>query len=126
MSVDIQGINESTQFVGDVVEGAIGATVVRTEGLLRELTPVDTGFAQNSWLVTLNRNDQGTPGGNPPANSSFVNEYSLSEVAYINNGASYIGVLEDGRSNQAPNGMVSVVLPEVPMILSEEVAKRRR
>ena len=66
-------------FAGDVLQ--LYADVV-------ELTPVDTGFARNSWRIDL---DRGTP-----------------TRAHIWNGASYIIYLEYGSSKQAPHGMLRI------------------
>lgn len=63
-------------------------------------TPVDTGYAQSRWQLTVGQTD-------------FV----------VNNDAEYISYLEDGHSGQAPNGMVAVTLNEMDAIVEEEVKK---
>lgn len=125
MTVKIDGVERAIEFIEDVTEQVIGETIIVLEGRLKEETPIDTGFARNSWISTLSKNDEGTPGDNADATAQgFPERYSLGQVAYINNGADYIGVLEDGRSDQTPNGMVSVVLPEVPSIVDRLLQRK--
>lgn len=125
MSVTIEDPNGAiTRYLDDVTEGAITATLFEVDSRLRELTPIDTGFARNSWFVTMNENDEGTPGSNPPGGEAL--QYSLEKVAHINNGAAYIRRLDNGHSQQAPNGMTDVVIPQIPRILEREVQKRAK
>ena len=111
-----------TRYLEDVTEGAVTATLFEMDGRLRSLTPVDTGFARNSWLVTMSENDEGQPGANPPGGAAL--QYKLEKVAYINNGANYIEFLDNGSSQQAPGGMTDLVIPEVPRIIEAEVKRR--
>jgi len=113
-----------TRYLDDVTEGAIIATLFEVDGRLRELTPVDTSFAENSWLVTMDPNDEGTPGANPPGGDAA--NYKLEKVAYINNGAAYINRLDNGHSQQAPGGMTDVVIPQIPRIIEREVKRRAK
>ena len=127
MTVTVEGIDGAKVFIEDVIEGATGAAIVEIESRLRELTPVDTGTAANSWYTTTDPNDEGNLGNNPDAVSQgYPEAYDLGEVTYINNGANYIGVLDDGRSNQAPNGMTSIVLAEVPEIFDRQIRRLSR
>jgi len=83
---------------------------------VKEKTPVDTGFALNSWFIDLgddaSRDDNG--GVDTAAQDTVtVMDAKPFQAITIANGAEYIGALEDGHSNQAPNGMVSVTLAEM-------------
>lgn len=60
---------------------------------LEELTPVDTGYCQDSWSQNWS-----------PASCTFIND------------ADYSSFLDDGWSKQAPNGMTAVVLDELDSI----------
>jgi hypothetical protein len=59
-------------------------------------TPVRLGRAQRGW-------------------HSEVDTSTL--TAEISNQVPYIGILEEGSSDQAPNGMVRITLEEVPEII---------
>jgi len=127
MTVEIEGLERTMRLLQEQTENAVGLSILEIEGRLREETPIDTGFARNSWYTTNREDDEGTPGANPTAEQQGIDkQYKLSEVLYINNGAQYIGVLEDGHSQQAPQGMVSVVLPEVPGIVDKAVRATKR
>jgi len=127
MTVEIDDVNKAIQFAEDASEEAIGLTIMEVEGRLREVTPVDTGYARNSFIATDRADDEGTPGENADSSSQgYPAAYKLGETHYINNGAVYIGKLDDGRSDQAPTGMTSVVLPEVPFIVEKAVKAAKK
>ena len=62
--------------------------------LLEELTPVDTGYAQSLWRMS-----------------------SESGGATYTNDCPYISYLDEGWSDQAPDGMISPALDAFPDIL---------
>lgn len=70
---------------------------------VKERTPVNTGYAKSRWTITEENNR-----------------------SIINNDAPYIGVLEDGSSQQAPVGMVGVTLDEVPQMIAEAIEKNQK
>ena len=70
---------------------------------VKDLTPVDTGFAQSQWKL------------------DEVNE----EGFEISNNANYIEYLENGSSTQAPNGMLGITLMEVPDMVDKACEKYR-
>lgn len=59
------------------------------EGVTRR-TPVDTGTARDNWEKTDNSVSNATP---------------------------YIGILEMGSSDQAPQGFVRITLEEIPIVI---------
>lgn len=64
--------------------------------LLEELTPVDTGFCQESWEMTVDTNS-----------------------ATYHNSAEYSSYLDDGWSSQAPAGMTGPALAELPSLVEQ-------
>lgn len=68
--------------------------------LLVELTPVDTGFAASSWEVQLDV-----------------------DLAVFFNNAEYSSYLDEGWSQQAPDGITDVALVELPDIFDEWLLK---
>ena len=88
-------------------------------------TPVATGRARGSWLVGVNKipEGEGLPEGTQLSRSAATSESlkqgnQISKVngkstVYIINPLPYAKPLEDGSSEQAPNGMVKVTLQVV-------------
>lgn len=60
---------------------------------VRQLTPVDTGYAKSRWQLTPTE--------------------ALGAPNFITNDAPYIIYLENGHSDQAPNGMVKVAMAKL-------------
>ena len=88
-------------------------------------TPVDTGRARANWVISVE-----VPSSAPPLPdgktfsgqeaTAFANKelVELSKIkpfsnVFISNNMPYIEVLEDGSSDQAPEGMLAVTLTEV-------------
>lgn len=72
-----------------------------------EKTPVDTGFARNSWFIDVGGLQRETNNGAGTAGEAAnVERAQPFQVITIANGAEYIGALENGHSQQAPVGMV--------------------
>lgn len=66
------------------------------------LTPVDTGRARNAWTIAFDVPDTSEEGGkNLPNRKTY-------RVIWINNQVPYITALEEGTSQQAPQGMLTV------------------
>ena len=89
------------------------------EGVVN-MTPVDTGRARGNWQVTLG--DVPADGELPPNKSGTrtiqrggaqIHQVELGESLWIHNNLPYIGVLERGHSEQAPQGMLMVTLANV-------------
>lgn len=82
-------------------------------------TPVDTGAARNSWLLgSQNNGDIGS--SRLTINSQKIPDIGGQVLLYSN--LPYIEVLEDGSSQQAPQGMVKVTVSQWPGIVrSNEV-----
>lgn len=85
-------------------------------------TPVDTGRARGGWLVDF-AEPSGRPGYVGPYSAQAIIEretaklkvdgFTLGVPTVVSNSVEYIGVLEDGSSAQAPEGMLAVTLQNV-------------
>lgn len=78
-------------------------------------TPVDTGYARASWYVdlgSLQRESNEGRGSLAEAQAKIEQARPFQEIA-IANGAEYIRALEQGHSQQAPQGMVDVTVAEL-------------
>ena len=70
---------------------------------VKERTPVLTGRARDGWEIIHS-----------------------DKQSKISNDVPYIGVLEEGSSDQAPAGMVGVTLDEVPEIVKQSIEKNQK
>jgi hypothetical protein len=86
-----------------------------------EKTPVDTGRARGNWQVaidtaantaTINRDDAGGSIAISAGTAALTSVKPFSTVVIYNN-VEYIVALEQGHSQQAPQGMVAVTIAEV-------------
>jgi hypothetical protein len=102
------------------------STMIRKIGLdaltgLVNMTPVDTGRSKGNWNVTFN--DRGTePSSDGRMDKTGANSITKGttdiiaatarngtpKTIYITNNVPYIEDLENGKSKQAPNGMLRV------------------
>lgn len=82
---------------GPNIEGLVSYVSEEILDRVQRRTPVKSGRARDGWELV---------------------QTSETEIT-INNNVPYIGLLEEGNSTQAPNGMVRVTLEEVPDIISK-------
>lgn len=93
-------------------------------------TPVDTGFARNSWVPSANGigafRQPSTPErhGAPVGVDSIdalqaVLEARLEDEWHLSSNCAYMSALEDGHSSQAPTGMVWLAIHAGPQIVAE-------
>lgn len=90
-------------------------------------TPVDTGLARSNWLVSIGspRDDVIAPyspgnrlGINEGANAQgalqqgqdVIAQYRKGQVVFITNNVFYVDLLDQGHSQQAPEGFVDMAL----------------
>lgn len=107
---------------------------IATEALdrIKRKTPVDTGHAQNNWLVSIGGPDvtdktsaKPPDGGFSPdifasANASMIANYPQDgsfPVIYLQNNLPYALALEYGHSKQAPSGMVAMTVAELEALM---------
>lgn len=88
-------------------------------------TPVRTGWAQNSWNISVGSVDltvtpepEGGAANLAPLFTTLAKVQDIrvdrvGQIIYISNNLSYILPLEEGSSDRAPNGMVKVTISEV-------------
>ena len=122
-SVTISGVDSVIAEVENAPQEVVAGSVIELTGNLAAATPVDTGYARNSWIATEDESDAGTPGANDPSESAIrvAKQYTLSKPVYINNGAAYIGRLNDGHSQQAPSGFVDMEVQKMPAIIEAQI-----
>jgi len=105
------------------------AIVFNLFGQVMKRTPVDTGRAKNSWMVTENTPAVGVSVVDSKTPLGTFGPSSLRELGQITerftldilaNNLPYIEKLEFGSSGQAPAGMVRVTLTEFDAIARKE------
>lgn len=111
-------ISDRPQVIVDAIERAASRVTaylaVRTCERLIETTPVDTGFARASWIISI-----GSPtslqGGTRESVSEAAQQVGLARMAayhvrqgpaFVSNNAPYIMRLNAGHSTQAPIGFI--------------------
>lgn len=83
-------------------------------------TPVDTGRARGGWQLDIGGPRQSEEDRRDRAGSETITKESANlqglkfgQVVAISNNVDYIEYLEEGSSQQAPQGMVAVTLTQV-------------
>lgn len=91
-------------------------------------TPVDTGRARGNWIFTVNRPDLSSLDTEKKDRSGkktildFSTKIKGEDGNFnLTNNLPYIGSLEDGKSGQAPSGMVKVSLHEIESWIRKNV-----
>lgn len=102
---------------------------------VKRKTPVDTGHAQNNWIVSIGALDTADTMSKPPAKGakeadSFAARNSAALAAYptdsfpvvnLQNNLPYALALEYGHSKQAPGGMVAMTEAEISAAMAEGI-----
>ena len=82
-------------------------------------TPVDTGRARGGWAVALSANPAPTNAVDRNGSATIfrglgvIQASELTSDIVIGNSVRYVIYLEEGRSQQAPQGMVKISIAEV-------------
>ena len=97
------------QIVGNIAEQLV------------EHTPVETGRARGHWRLSLNTAEPATSDSPDTEGTATVAEmlaalepFQLGQTVCICNNAPYIVMLENGYSPQAPGGIVTAVVRDIP------------
>lgn len=126
---DIRGFERDLKKFADSlgigVETVVKKIALQTFTGIVKKTPVDKGRARASWVIGVgNRQNSPVLSDNQQFSATEATRYAGEELAelsrikpfsvvFISNSLPYIEVLENGSSDQAPNGMVAVTLQEV-------------
>ena len=109
--IDITKIGKVlTEEVDNISQLEYKALAFEIFGEIIRLTPVDTGRARGNWNVSSGSPDFSTSNSATPAQPDYNLNVKGFPSVYISNGLHYIGLLEEGRSEQAPDGISKVAL----------------
>ena len=90
------------------------ALTLDIHGELVMVTPKDTGFASNNWILSIGAPAEITvPLGGPGAALAALGTVTGLQPIFITNNVEYITALDDGWSPQAPKGFVKITLNKV-------------
>jgi len=118
-------LNKFADSIGVKTETVLKKISLQTFTGVVQKTPVDSGRARASWVIGIEK-----PVNSPvlPENQEFdpqqAADFSFQEISelnnlgpestvFISNSLPYIEVLEEGSSQQAPEGMVAITLFEI-------------
>lgn len=124
-SEGLENLNELLVWVEARTNRVLITTALRIHEKLKSAppvgTPVDTGWASNSWIMSVDQPD--TTNANPPKGAfSFLPSFNTGVVAvlqfdikknksiFIQNNAPYINRLNHGWSAQSPSGFVDAAV----------------
>lgn len=132
MSFD-KDINSFAKKVDKAALAIFRGTALTLFGNIVKRTPVDTGRLRGNWQAQINTPPLGTTttddrsGGK--ANAGAKREVGIAKIGdsiYFTNNLPYAGVIEDGSSKQAPQGMVKVTVAEFKQIVNKKARENRR
>lgn len=94
-------------------------------------TPVRNGYAKGNWNLSIGDNDFTERREDPDGRATIARAQRVAQnieggdVIYISNGAGYVFYLENGTSDQAPQGMAGPASAKAQLI-ADNVARRLR
>lgn len=98
-------------------------------------TPVDVGFARNSWAVGLNEipAPRQAPENSSPEQpvavtsdadaAAVIAQARLGDTIILASNCAYMEPLEEGHSQQAPNGMIKLAVQAGQLIVDDEARR---
>lgn len=99
---------------------AVRALVLELFSLVVERSPVDTGTFRANWQVSLGTPMTGTLDEEDKEGAVAINRIAevvlglkAGDTIYLANNLPYALALEEGHSDQAPNGMVALTMQEL-------------
>ena len=115
LNLDISAIAQKLKLGVGQVQRFIGLT------LYSEIVggnPVDTGFSRANWNMTVGSPDFSVHGtyrkdGNYAPQTPQIEASVELQPLFITNGVNYVVFLEEGSSQQAPNGFIRVAIERV-------------
>lgn len=130
----LEGRRELIEELEDNTEKFVRALGLEAMGRLMRKTPVDTGRARANWNASV-----GSPKrevdedlrasdvrSQQQSAEQEIAEFGPGESLYLTNALPYIPPLEDGHSDQAPQGMIKVTAEELKPLKSRIVAQIAR
>jgi len=128
-ALQVQDFAKAVKVRSDVVLQKISLEVFKSV-VLR--TPVDTGRARGNWLLTIGTPAKSTVDRKDKAGSLTIQSAVVAakkanseQSVYITNNVSYIKALENGKSKQAPSGMVAVTMASIEAYMAKVIKEAK-
>lgn len=111
-------LNQIGSYANEQMEKLLRASVLETDSLLKQASPVDTGRFRASWQVGENaapggQVPEGQYGSAPPITRIGYQQEQLGNIYSVHNNLPYAEPLADGTSKQAPAGWVQGIAKDV-------------
>lgn len=107
---DIKRFSKNT---GVALDKAVRTIAFKAFNMIIKKTPVDTGCARGNWNVSVDSIDRSVDEEATAPKPMDVKKGDGLKPIYITNSLDYIQDLEDGTSQQAPDGMVALTVNEI-------------
>lgn len=131
------GLEGRRELIEQLEENAgkfVRALGLEAMGRVMRKTPVDTGRARANWNAAVGSPDRNVDEGlrasdvrsEQAAAEQEIADFGPGESLFITNALPYIPPLEDGHSEQAPQGMIKVTKQELQPLKSRIVAQIAR
>ena len=124
----LKGRNRVERELRDRAEQLARALILEAAKRIILRTPVDTGRARANWQVVIGSPSPVLTAGTDRSGREGIAkaqqvaaEVTLDDEIYIVNGLAYIPALEDGHSDQAPDGMIAVTVAELQPLVDHLV-----
>lgn len=116
-----KAIRETEEDVEKVFRGTAFAMFSK----IISLTPLDTGRLRGNWQTTLNKPAKSeVVDGNPTSEAlSVTKQANIKDAVFMANNLPYAGVIEEGSSTQAPQGMVKITVDKFTQELEKQARK---
>jgi len=95
------------------IDKAVRTVAFDAFGMVVKKTPVDTGRARGNWNISVGSIDYSVNENATTKKSPDIKKGDGLKPIFITNSLEYIEDLENGTSQQAPNGMVAITVNEI-------------
>ena len=111
-------VGDIGDYASQQMEKLLRASVLETDSLLKQASPVDTGRFRVSWQVGENAAPggiaaEGSYSGIPPLSRIGYSQEQVGNVYSVHNNLPYAEPLANGSSKQAPAGWIQSIAKDV-------------
>jgi hypothetical protein len=111
-------VGDIGDYASQQMEKLLRASVLETDSLLKQASPVDTGRFRASWQVGENTATggiaaPGSYGSAPPLARIGYSQETIGNIYSVHNNLPYAEPLANGSSRQAPGGWVQGIAKDV-------------
>ena len=115
---------------GQATEAVFRGTTLDMVSRIIRRTPVQDGFLRGAWQTNINSLDTSIPGVADKSGDATIRNANetiarakIGDVIYLSNNLPYALAIEDGHSDQRPQGMVKVTVAEFERMVKARAKK---